>query len=228
MPSCYFTCTSWVVESPEDHARLMAQARRGAAIIGAKPVLSPLTGRFQAPESWLPVEERVADLDAAFSHDLLWPVRGGHGAIHLLPALLARRETRAPLLIGYSDVTVLHAVWRARGWGETWYGAVTAVEQAGRAADTISALAQGRGYQRQAGIDPGVRVLNPGRAEGPLVVGCLAVLAWLVGTAAARPFAGCILAIEDVELTPFMADYALHQLYYAGLLAGVAGLVGGG
>ncbi len=228
MPTCYFTCPSWVVEGPEDHARLIAQARRAAALIGAKPVMSPLTERFQPPESWLPVADRIADLEVAFAHDVIWPVRGGHGAIHLLPALLARRETRAPLLVGYSDITVFHALWRAKDWGETWYGAVNAVEQSGRAADTIAALAQGHGYERHPGIDPGVRVLFPGRAEGTIVVGCLAVLAWLVGTAVSRPFAGCILAIEDIELTPFMADYALHQLYYAGLLDGVAGLIAGG
>jgi len=228
MPTCWFTCFSWAVEGPEDLARIRAQAARGAALLGATAVLSPLCTRFAAPESWLPVEERVGDLDQALSHEVLWSVRGGHGAVHLLPHLLARAPTRTPLLIAYSDGTVFHALWRARGWGETWYGSLGAVEQAGRAHDSLARLAQGQGLHRAHASDPMVITLRPGTAHGPLVPVCLSVLAWLVGTPAATPLAGCILAVEDIDLSPFMADYCLHQLAHAGLLAGITGLIGGG
>ena len=226
--TCYFTCPSWVIEGPEDRARIHAQAARGSALFGARPVLSPLCDRFGPAETWLPAADRAADLVAGFAHDLVWSCRGGHGAIHLLPALMARSETRAPLLLCYSDGTVLHACWRAKGWGESWYASLGAIEQAGRAHDTLARLARGQGYRRERAIDPGVVTLHPGYARGPLVVGCLSVLAWLVGSAAARPLRGCVLAIEDIDITPFNADYCLAQLHHAGLLDGVAGLIGGG
>ena len=226
--TCYFTCPSWVIEGPEDRARIHAQASRGAALFGARAVLSPLCDRFGPAETWLPAADRVADIVAGFAHEVLWSARGGHGAVHLLDAIMARPETRAPLLLAYSDGTVLHACWRAKGWGESWYASLGAVEQAGRAHDTLARLARGEGWRRERAIDPGVVALRPGVAEGPLVVGCLSVLAWLVGSAAARPLAGCVLAIEDIDITPFNADYCLTQLHHAGLLDGVVGLVGGG
>ncbi len=228
MASCYVCCPAYALDGPLRKAKLLEAIAPFAKEFDFEVVASPLMDRHLGQGAWLPTAERRSDILRALEHEVVWASAGGYGSMHLADILMTTRTVKAPLLIGYSDITVFHALWRAKDWGETWYGAVNAVEQSGRAADTIAALAQGHGYERHPGIDPGVRVLFPGRAEGTIVVGCLAVLAWLVGTAVSRPFAGCILAIEDIELTPFMADYALHQLYYAGLLDGVAGLIAGG
>jgi muramoyltetrapeptide carboxypeptidase len=228
MPTCYVTCPSWALEGPEDRARIVARAARGAAVLGCRPVYSPLLESFTEPESWLDPETRSADLDLAFRHDVMWSARGGHGAIHLLPHLLTSEHRKAPLMIAYSDGTALHACWRARQWGESWYGSLLSVQQSGRGYDSFARLARGEGFVRNRTRDPSVRGVRPGRARGTLFAGCLSVIGWLTGTPVARPFEGCILAIEDLEITPFTADYCLHQLYQAGLLEGVAGLIGGG
>ena len=229
MPTCYVTCPSWALEGPEDRARVTARAARGAAALGARPVFSPLLDRFTEPQSWLDGGIRSDDLLRAFDHDVVWSARGGHGAIHLVPTLMEHQPTRQPpLLIAYSAGTALHACWRARGWGESWYGSLVSIEQSGRGYDALARLARGDGFRRDRGTDPMVRAVHPGQARGTLVAGCLSVLGWLTGTAAARPFRDCILAIEDLEITPFTADYCLHQLHQAGLLEGLRGLIGGG
>jgi len=57
--------------------------------------------------------ERLRDLNAALadeSVDAIWCVRGGYGAMRLLPRLDYASLTRRPrVLLGYSDVTALHA-----------------------------------------------------------------------------------------------------------------------
>lgn len=228
IPTVYVTCPSWALEGPEDRAKITARAARGAAVLGARPVFSPLLECFSEPESWLDGDSRLDDVLSAFSHDVIWTARGGHGAIHLVPGIMAHPGDHAPLLIGYSDGTALQACWRARGWGETWYGSLLSVAQSGRGYDALAKLSRGEGMLRHRRTDPMVRANVPGQATGTLVVGCLSVFSWLTGTAAARPFTDCILAIEDLEITPFTADYCLHQLHQSGMLEGVRGLIGGG
>lgn len=227
-PTAYITCPSWALEGPEDRARVVARAARGAAVLGARPVYSPLLERFAEPEHWLDASTRAHDLRLGFGHNILWSARGGHGAIHVVPEVMALGIERAPLLIAYSDGTALHACWRAKDWGESWYGSLLSVQQSGRGYDSLARLARGEGFTRDERSDPSVRGVRPGQARGRLFAGCLSVIGWLTGTPTARPFAGCILAIEDLEITPFTADYCLHQLYQAGLLDGLAGLIGGG
>lgn len=227
-PTVYVTCPSWALEGPEDRARIVARAARAAAVLGARPVYSPLLERFAEPESWLSTGVRADDLRLGLRHDVLWSARGGHGAIHLVPEVLAAETPQAPLLVAYSDGTALHACWRARGWGETWYGSLLSVQQSGRGYDSMARLARGQGFTRSDRTDPIVRGVRPGQTRGKLFAGCLSVIGWLTGTPAARPFTDCILAIEDLEITPFTADYCLHQLYQAGLLTGLKGLIGGG
>jgi muramoyltetrapeptide carboxypeptidase LdcA involved in peptidoglycan recycling len=49
------------------------------------------------------------------------------------------------LLIGYSDITVLHCAWHIHGWGETLYGFLPGVKHSERARITTLALIRGEG-----------------------------------------------------------------------------------
>ncbi|MBI3369301.1 MAG: LD-carboxypeptidase, partial [Burkholderiales bacterium] len=66
-----------------------------------------------------PDTDRLADLHAAYSDDgiaAVWCLRGGYGSGRLLPGIdlaLLRRHPR--LLIGYSDITALHALLDREG-----------------------------------------------------------------------------------------------------------------
>jgi muramoyltetrapeptide carboxypeptidase len=128
-------------------------------------------------------------------------------------------------LIGYSDVTALHAAFGARSGvvgyhGPTARGQLTPFSRASlvRAAIDIA---------DSCGTAGGARPLRSGRATGRLVGGNLALLAALVGTPYAPDYDGAILVVEDVGETTYRIDRMLTQLALCGALTRVAGIVFG-
>jgi muramoyltetrapeptide carboxypeptidase len=171
-------------------------------------------------------ERRLAELRAALSDpdvDALVAARGGYGVTRLLDRLSPEEVAAAPkLLVGFSDVTALHALWARAGlrsihgpmvaalgraepaWVERWIAAVEGEPMA--AASNLTAL-------------------TPGIAEGPLVGGNLALLAALCGTPHAPPIDGAVLFLEDVGEAPYRVDRMLTTLRHAGWLVRVAAVV---
>jgi muramoyltetrapeptide carboxypeptidase len=227
MPTRSRTAALWCPAYPLADAQALARARAGAAALAGRcgwtVVEAPLLGRHLGPGAWLPAEQRGAELAALFVRDVLIAGRGGYGCLDLLAALPARCD-RPPLLIGYSDLTVLHAAWRVRGWGETLYGFMPGVAAGGRSLATTADLAQGRAVAHDQALIAEAAPVRPGRAAGPLVAGCLRVLAGLVGTPWMPDLAGTILALEDIDERPYRVARDLRQLELAGCLAGVRGL----
>lgn len=172
--------------------------------------------------------EAVADPEARG----IFCARGGYGTMRILaridPApLLARPK----VLVGFSDVTAVHAALNRAGLA-TVHGPV--LTQLGRApaeaVDHLAALltrapapepsgppAPGAGLSGQA-------VIRPGRAEGPVLGGSLTLLAHLCGTSFLPSLRGAILALEDVDERPYRLDRYLTQLRLAGALEGLAGV----
>jgi muramoyltetrapeptide carboxypeptidase len=161
--------------------------------------------------------------------------RGGYGAMRILasvdPApLLARPKA----LVGFSDVTALHAVLNRAGLA-TVHGPV--VTQLGRAPeDALRHLEAVLFGAPRAGPwelpAPGAglvasRTIRPGRATGPILGGTLTLLAHLAGTPFAPRLEGAILLLEDVGEKPYRIDRCLTQLRLAGALHGVAGFAVG-
>lgn len=226
MATCYVCCPAYALEGPLRKLRVLEAVAPLARELGLELVASPLMDRHLGQGAWLPRDERRADIARALEHDVVWACVGGYGSMHLVEDLLAARPKRQPKLIGYSDITVLHACWRARGWAESWYVAVP-LHGRGRSHDTLAAGLMGQGWQRSGEIDAMVRVLRSGEAEGPVMTACVSVLAGLCGTRALPRLAGHILAIEDVDERPFQLDFALMQLQLSGALDGIVGLIGG-
>lgn len=227
MGTLYVTAPSYGLSGPVERDKILAVAARAAAVAGLTVVASPLLDRHLVGwGAWLPAAERTADLLAALDHDGVWACKGGYGCIHAVPALLAATPTKKPWLAGYSDVTVLHTVWRQRGWGEGLYGHLGKMA-GGREETSALALLRGEGYVRDQRVDALARVLQPGRADGESFVACLSVLAGLVGTGAVPSLDGRILFCEDIDEKPFQIDHAFEQLHQSGHLRGVRALVGG-
>lgn len=227
MPTMYVTAPSYALGGPLDRARILAAAEFAATAAGLTVIASPLLDRhIPGWGAWLDPAERVADLRRALDHDVVWAAKGGYGCIHAVPELLGALCERKPSLIGYSDITVLHAVWRRRGWGEGLYGHLGKTP-GGRQESSSVALLRGDGYERSALTDPAVRVLRAGTGEGPSFACCLSVLAGLVGSGAVPDLRGHVLFVEDVDERPFQVDHALEQLKLAGHLDGIVGIVGG-
>jgi muramoyltetrapeptide carboxypeptidase len=170
---------------------------------------------------------RLAELRRALDEEgtrAIVCARGGFGATRLLEGLDVAQVKRArKLLVGFSDVTALHATW-ARAQVGSLHGPMVA--WLGRAnddarADWVAAL-EGRTLHVR-----GLRPIVRGRAQGVLLGGNLAVLASLVGTPYAPPLHGAVLFLEEVGEAPYRIDRMLTQLRHARWFDGVRAIVVG-
>lgn len=208
---------------PEDVARAEVNARR----LGWDPVVGRHVlgrhGYFAASDA-----DRLADLEEALADrtiDAIWCLRGGYGTMRLLPSLdLSLRRARPRTLLGFSDITALHAAWQTAGLtsfhGPVARGALTAFSEASLVRAVID-------HADSAGHAPEARPLRSGRAEGRLAGGNLALVAALAGTPWAISFRGAIAVFEDVGEATYRVDRLLTQLRLAGAFDGCEGIVFG-
>jgi muramoyltetrapeptide carboxypeptidase len=206
--------------------RAMAASERFGEAVALAVEASPSLATFSPRGGWSEAVGRRSELDHAFSHRVLLAARGGYGCVELATAALAHRE-RPGTLIGYSDLTVLHAIWRRKGWGETLYGFMPAITDGARALASTVALFRGQPLELSPASDSAVQVLTPGRGEGVLFAACLRVLASMVGTPAMPSLAGTVLALEDIDERPYQIARDLEQLAASGALDDVRALVFG-
>jgi muramoyltetrapeptide carboxypeptidase len=172
---------------------------------------------------------RIADFNrfaADESIDAIWCVRGGYGAMRLLDAIDYESLRRCPkTLIGYSDITALHAA--IGRWADvvTFHGPTAREEMSEFSVDS---LARAVTLQRDAcGVADAGRTLTQGTARGRLVGGNLALLAALCGTPYAPSMTNAILVIEDVGEAVYRIDRMLTQLRLSGALEQVVGIAFG-
>jgi muramoyltetrapeptide carboxypeptidase len=154
--------------------------------------------------------------------------RGGHGLLRVLPGIdweLLRRHPRAYL--GYSDLTpFLLAVVQRLGLA-AFHGPLVGGELArgldgAERASLLGALA-GR-YPVEM---PFASWLRPGRVAGPLLGGCLSLLAATLGTPYFPDLGGAIVFWEEVNEPPYRLDRMLTHLGLSGRLDAIGGMVVG-
>ena len=171
---------------------------------------------------------RLADLNEALVDDAIdavWCVRGGYGVMRILETIdYAALRRRPKPLIGYSDITALHAAIATRCDVVTFHGPTARAK--------LSVFSRECLWRALAGGDPagpadGARVLAPGRARGRLVGGNLAILCALAGTPYAPDYRDAILVMEDVNEAVYRIDRMLTQLRLSGALAACAGIIFG-
>lgn len=154
--------------------------------------------------------------------------RGGYGAMRVLEragdALLAALRDDPKPVVGFSDVTALHALWSRAGVRSVH---ATMVAAAGRGAeiDSLRAVLHGEAPARWEALDAWVPAREDvtGIARG----GNLALIAALVGTPWALDLDGAVLFIEDIGEAPYRVDRMLTTLRLAGALRGVRAAVVG-
>lgn len=176
---------------------------------------------------------RLADLRWALSDPSVRAVccaRGGYGTLRYLPQLLAlpSSELRPVPLVGFSDITVLHA-WAATARLRTIHGPV--VTQLGEltAADAAALWTL---LEDPAPPPPLEELLPLGAPRAPvqgrLLGGNLEVLSRLCGTPlgqALLPGEPVVLLLEEVTEAPYRIDRALTQLLLSGALSQVCAVV---
>jgi muramoyltetrapeptide carboxypeptidase len=160
------------------------------------------------------------------SIDAVWCIRGGYGAMRLLDGLDYDTWCRRPrALIGYSDITALHAAIGARAELVTFHGPTARAELTSLTRDSFAAAVRDpEPYMVQS---DDMLTLRPGRSRGRIAGGNLALVTALLGTPYELDLDGAILVLEDISESVYRIDRMLTQLRLAGALSGLKGIAFG-
>jgi muramoyltetrapeptide carboxypeptidase len=174
-------------------------------------------------------EERLGDLNRALrdqSVDAIWCIRGGYGAMRLLPRIdYDALRSRPRPLIGFSDITALHAAIHRECGIVSFHGPTARGEMSDFSRSSfVRALVD---QSDPCGHAPGARVLRSGKARGRVAGGNLALVTALMGTPWSVDFEGAILVLEDVDEAIYRVDRMMRQLLLAGALSRCAAIVAG-
>ena len=226
------------IVAPASHSAFpsaLRNGRRSLEALGFRTVTAPhLADRsgFLAGRD----ADRLADLEGMFADPEIHGIvclRGGYGSVRMLPQMDFDAVRAHPkVLVGYSDITALHAAVYRKAGLVTFWGPMVSSDMS----------PDFHPYNRDAfmkavtGTDPVGTVSHPddmpplqtiqgGRASGPLIGGTLSLLAAAVGTPYEFDYDGAILFFEDVGEEPHRLDRMLTQLLQAGRLERVSGIV---
>lgn len=178
--------------------------------------------------------DRLADFLRAWTDpgiDAVLCSRGGYGTAHLLPHLPADLlRDNAKWLVGFSDISALHAALLGAGVASI-HGPMAKHLCENPDSEATHALMNLLAGARMDYEVPTHSLSRPGRAEGRLAGGNLAVLNGLAATPCdlfARAAAeDVILFVEDVSEAIYAVERMLWRLYMAGTLHRVKGLIFG-
>jgi muramoyltetrapeptide carboxypeptidase len=171
-------------------------------------------------------DRRLRELQAALddrSVDAIVAARGGYGATRLLPSLRFDGLRRRPkLLVGFSDITALHACW-SHARVASVHGAMAAM--LGTLPDLLFQrwihAVEGRFAERVTQL----ACMREGQADGILHGGNLAVLTALIGTPHFPLWHDTVLYLEDTGERPYRVDRMLTTWRSANAFAGVKAVV---
>lgn len=157
----------------------------------------------------------------------LLALRGGYGCLRLLELLDWELLTGLPkMLIGFSDLTVLHAARQRRSPAAvTFHGPMLCTLAAGDRESILHFFAVLQGRQPESLAPAGLEILRPGQTRGRLTGGNLTCLSHLLATPWEPLWQDAILLLEDVGEAPYRLDRALSHLALAGRLEQVAGII---
>ncbi len=167
-------------------------------------------------------------LDDAEIHAILC-ARGGYGLSRIVSSLDFNKFKANPKwVIGFSDITVLHAAIQKQGI-QSIHGPMSAAFGKGDVGlpfiNALKSILEGETLPIAAKPHTANRL---GSSKGQLVGGNLCLFTHLIGSENQVDTNGKILCIEDVGEYHYNVDRMLIQCKNAGLLDGLAGLVVGG
>jgi muramoyltetrapeptide carboxypeptidase len=173
----------------------------------------------------------LAEIIATQEFDYLWAVRGGFGAIKILPFLdeylknLNLKPFQIPPIIGFSDITALHSYFWKK-FGRIGIHAPMVVNLPKVERDCLDLLLEILHRRRMELMLEG-RAYREGEAKGYLFGGNLATFASLCGTAYLPLEEEMILFFEDVNEAPHRLERALMQVILSISLQRIKGILFG-
>ncbi|MDE6453740.1 MAG: LD-carboxypeptidase [Muribaculaceae bacterium] len=213
---------------PVDSALVLSAAdtlRSQGFVVEIMPHALGKVGHYAAADS-----DRLADLRAALTDSTVRAImcsRGGYGAVHLLDSLSTLPLEQDPKwLIGFSDISALHALLANRGIASIHGNMCKHMALGPADDDNATMLAMLRGYKPVYHFE-GDSLNRAGSATGRLLGGNLAVIADLINTPYDVIKPGTILFIEDVDEPVYKTERIIYQLRLSGVLPKLAGLIVG-
>ena len=222
----------------------------GLAIVSPASIINPdyVKGAVERLESWPlgvsvslhclgesgvysgTVDERTDDFRNALYTTEMKAIlfsRGGYGTVHLLDRLADDVARNPKWIIGFSDISALHALCVSRGimsLHAPMCKHLTAEPADDRCTQYLRQILFGQIPEYHEKPHP---LNRQGEGRGMLVGGNLAVLCGLIGTPYDIFRPGSVLFIEDIAEAPYKIERMLYQLKLAGRLASLSGLIVG-
>lgn len=178
-------------------------------------------------------EERLQDLQQMIDDDTVQAIlcgRGGYGVGRIIDRINFKSFRKKPKwIIGFSDITVLHAHIYSNYKIATMHAPMAAAfNDEGFRNEYVQSLKKAiEGKKTRYSCAPH-EFNQKGEAVGELVGGNLALLANITGTPSQLKTKGRILFIEDVGEYLYSIDRMFYQLKRSGQLEKLAGLILGG
>jgi muramoyltetrapeptide carboxypeptidase len=181
-------------------------------------------------------DDRIAAIHNAFADktiDAIWCARGGYGITRILDKLDYNLIKKNPkILVGYSDITALHAAILKKTGLVTFHGPVGNSEMTDYTLEGVKKMLfdDFKGITIKTCISNpdhemfAPYVINKGKSKGRLVGGNLSLLAALCGTKYQFDFENKIVFIEDIDERPYKVDRMLTQLHQSTNIFKAAGI----
>lgn len=164
--------------------------------------------------------DRLDDINSALrdaSIDAVWCLRGGYGMLRILDGIdYGSLDSTPKPIIGYSDITALHAAVQRKCGLITYHGPTAREPMSDFSRDSFERAVTAQ--VDPCGEAPMAREVRQGRATGRLVGGNLAVLTSLCGTPFMPDLTDGILILEDIGEPVYRIDRMLQQLRLSGAL----------
>lgn len=181
-------------------------------------------------------KERADDFNEMFANkevDAIFVTQGGYGCGRMLKYVDFNIVKENPkILIGFSDITILHLAIQKKTGLVTFHGpgmgglnSEELTEYRKEYLEKALISTKPIGEIKPANSKKWINVIRGGEARGEIVGGNLTLICSSLGTPYEIDTEDKILFFEDVETEPWVIDHMLSHLYNAGKLQKVSGIV---
>lgn len=178
------------------------------------------------------VNLRINDFQEALDDndiDAIWIARGGYGTVQIIDGLnyyaFAKANSKK-LIIGYSDVTVLHSHLNTLGISSLH--TFMPLELKDKPYETVDSFKKALLGKEQVITISNENGLKTQEITAPVVGGNLSILYSLLGSHSFPKTSGCFLFIEDIDEYLYHIERMMYGLKRAGHLENLKGLIVGG
>lgn len=175
-----------------------------------------------------PKAERIRMFKEAMENErvkIIWAFRGGYGCSEIVEDCFNIQKKGDKILIGYSDITVLHLLLNGHYDIPTIHGSVLTSFLHPVNQDINSILNVLKGEDSKIALSP-INKINDNPIEGKILGGNLTALSKLIGTSINLK-TNNILLLEDINEKGYAIHRNLVQLKNAGIFDGIEAIIFG-